>query len=240
MGYDYRDSHTSEHKPEKYDRAFQENPLKAVLWSLEKRFLKSILRRFFRGRRIEHLDFACGTGRILAFLEARVSVSVGVDLSSGMLDRARSKVRGADLFEADLTRDDVLGDRRFDLITAFRFFPNAQPELRSEVMRLLVHHLRPGGHIVFNNHKNDGSMRNRLLRVLGRRIPRGMTHGEVDELVGNAGLRTDVVYHAGLLVVPERLHLPRRPHIAIERVVSAIGPLQRLCQDLVYVCSRAG
>ena len=44
----------------------------------------------------------------------------------------------ATLVEGDLTREPLLGERRFDLVTAFRFFPNAEPALRRDVMAALV------------------------------------------------------------------------------------------------------
>ena len=80
-----------------------------------------------------HLDFACGTGRILEYFAGRVDSSTGVDVSDSMMEVAGRWPPKAELIEADLTQNDVLGDRRFNLITAFRFFPNAEPELRQAV-----------------------------------------------------------------------------------------------------------
>ena len=74
----------------------------------------------------------------MSYLEDRTKSAVGVDLSPSMLEVARKNKRSAEIIEADLTRSDVLGDRKFNLITAFRFFPNAEAELRSEAMQVLA------------------------------------------------------------------------------------------------------
>ena len=38
--------------------------------------------------RIDYLDFATGTGRILAFLEDKVDTATGIDISESMVERA--------------------------------------------------------------------------------------------------------------------------------------------------------
>src|SRR5690348_278614 len=130
----YTDSHKARGRD--YHDSFRPavSPYRAMHWRLEQRALDGILRDHVVGRNIAYLDFACGTGRILAHLYQRVAVATGVDVSSSMMEVARELAPGAELIEADLTQRDVLQDRRFDLITAFRFFPNAERELRQAVI----------------------------------------------------------------------------------------------------------
>ena len=240
MAKDYRDSHLAPDKGASYHSAFTDNPHRSLVWELEKKALDNIVKRFHADRPVEHLDFACGTGRILQHLAGRAKVSVGVDLSPSMLDVARTTVPSAELIEADITRSDVLGDRKFNLITAFRFFPNAQVELRMEAMHSLVRHLAAGGHIVFNNHMNRSSLLYRLARLLRRSTNEGMSGQEVNEIVAAAGLRIEKTYHIGLMPATEtHLLLPRLLLGMVERAAFRMPCMTGLSQDLVFVCGRA-
>lgn len=237
----YRESHTRPGYGNSYDKAFHENPHRSLVWELEKRALDDILRRFFGARPVRHLDFACGAGRILEHLDGRVESSVGVDISPAMLEAARAKGLKASLVQADLTRGYVLGGARFDLVTAFRFFPNAEEALRREAMAALARHLAPHGYLVFNNHENLSSLLSRLSRLAGRGGTRGMWQAEVDALVAGVGLQIVKVYHIGLMPATEkRLFMPRPLLRAIERGASACGGCRRLSQDLIFVCRHDG
>jgi SAM-dependent methyltransferase len=235
---DYRQSHLAQGKGESYDRAFRENPYRSVVWDLEKRALDAIVKRWFPARRVQHLDFACGTGRILAHLAGRVAVSVGVDVSPSMLQVARKAMPSAELIEADLTSQDVLAGRKFDLITAFRFFPNAQPELRREAMTQLAGHLAEDGRIVFNNHMNRSSALYRLARLRGQAGDVGMSRKEVDDLLASAGLRIEKAYHIGVLPATEEHPLLPRPLLGlVERAACRLPFLAGLSQDILFVCA---
>jgi SAM-dependent methyltransferase len=240
MYENYRESHKEPGRGSSYDRAFRENAHRAIIWELEKRAIDDAVRRFFADRPIRHLDFACGTARILCYLEDRAIQSTGVDVSPSMLEVARANARKAEILHADLTRQDVLGQRQFDLITAFRFFPNAEPALRRDAMAAIVKHLAPSGYVVFNNHMNQSSLLNRFGRLLCRGGTMGMAQAEVDELVATAGLKIEKVYPIGLLPATERhLFMPRQVLRAIERMASACGVFKGLSQDLIFVCGRA-
>ena len=62
---DYRNSHTAAGFGAGYDENYETLPGMVYMWKREQRVLKDILSRHFAGRQIVHLDFACGTGRIL-------------------------------------------------------------------------------------------------------------------------------------------------------------------------------
>ena len=131
----------------------------------------------------------------------------------------------------------------FDLITAFRFFPNAEPALRIAAMQQLAALLAPGGKLVFNNHQNDGSLTGHLRR-LRRRLGRApmmpwMREADVQALVQASGLRIAQRHHFG--VVPGTEHrtlLPAALQYGLERALARLPVLGRLATCQVYVCER--
>ena len=219
----------------------QVNPYRAMVWRLEQRALDAVRREYLTSGSVAHLDFACGTGRILEHFREHVASATGIDVSSSMMEVARRVAPHAELIEADLTQHDVLGDRSFDLVTAFRFFPNAESDLRQAVMSVLARHLSPTGVLVFNNHKNRNSLRRRLSRLRGRGGVAGtMTHEEVEALLPRAGLR--VVKVIPLAIVPlseKRVVLSVRVVEPFERMIGGRAALAGLAQDIIYVCRRA-
>jgi SAM-dependent methyltransferase len=217
------------------------NPYRAMAWRLEQRALDGILRDHLASRTFTHLDFACGTGRILEYFARHPASSTGVDVSSSMMDVAKAVAPEAELIEADLTEQDVLGERSFDLITAFRFFPNAEPDLRQSVFSVLARHLAPDGVLVFNNHKNGNSLRARISRLRRRGSARGtMTHAEVEALLPRAGLRIlKVIPVASLPLSDKHLFLPVGLVEPLERMLGGWLPLAGFAQDIIYVCTRA-
>ncbi len=236
---DYRLSHLVPGKGRSYHHQFSDQPYRSLVWEHERGVLDRILAGHERRNAFRHLDFACGTGRVLKYLANRVGVSVGVDLSPSMLEVARETVTGAEIIEADLTREDVLGDRVFDLITAFRFFPNAQVKLREKAMEVITRHFAPGGILVFNNHKNTASFRNRLARTGGRKGFKGMSPEETIRLISMNGLAVRDVFHFGVLPATEsRLLLPRKLLRRTEFFLSRLRFLTYLGQNLIYVCKK--
>jgi len=232
----YRQSHMA--KGACYHARFSQNPRRRLTWTIEQRILDTILDSLLARRKVNYLDFACGTGRILAHLEKRVASSTGVDRSSEMLKVAKTRVVNSRLCQADITRDSVFGSTQFDLISAFRFFPNAEPQLRQEAMQELVNRLRSDGLLVFNNHRSTNFSRNRLARFVTRGVKgnQGMSPQEVQELVERAGLEIVATYHTE--IVPEtetQLFHPRWLIEITERIGSRL-PLAWLAQNVIYVC----
>jgi len=231
----YRESHLN--KGCDYHNNFMSLPHRAMIWRLEQKILDRILREFFPEKPLEYLDFACGTGRILEYMVPHVQNAVGVDASQSMLKVARSNIPDATIIEADMTRDDVLANRKFNLITAFRFFPNAEAGLRSEAMQVLAKHLNDNGYLVFNNHKNTGSTRNRLARLFGRRGYKGMSIAEAKALVAENGLEILKTYHLCVFPASEKhMLLPRFFLRHIEGMLNRIPVLCNFGENLVFVC----
>lgn len=234
---DYRDSHRIPGKGQSYHAMFTENRYRRLIWELEKRILDRVLAEEFGDKAIDHLDFACGTGRVLGHIAARARLSVGVDVSPSMLAVARESAGRSEIYEADLTEDDILGTRRFDLITAFRFFPNAQASLRTEAIRVLVKHLAPDGRLVYNDHKNTASLKYRLARLRGRGGFDGMSLAEALGLAAENGL--EIVRSFAIGFTPdteEHMITPAFLLRIVETVLSRCRPLKSWGEDVIFVC----
>ena len=174
------------------------------------------------------------------YLKDRVTDPVGVDVSESMLAVARRDAPDARFVEADLTRDDPIVGSEFRMITAFRFFPNAEPPLRAGAIQAIIRHLHPDGIFVFNNHLNTTSLMRRIGRFLGRLKGRSMSHDEVVNMVEGAGLTIMRTYSLGLLPMNDRLMLrPVAAALAIENLMSRLFNFPTLAQDIVYVCRRS-
>ena len=240
----YRESHLQ--KGAKYHSSFTSRPHLAMTWKLEQRLLARIVNEHFPDGAPTHLDFACGTGRILGFLSPHTGSSTGVDVSASMLQVAHETLTDVEIIEADLTRDDRLGCRGFDLITAFRFFPNAEPDLRRDAFAAIARHLKPSGILVFNNHRNRNSLTRRLVVARGGKIRAagpdaewGMTRREAYELIHAGGMEIEREYGLSVLPLGDR-HMLRPIALteAVESLMTRSGLFAPLAQNLIYVCRR--
>jgi len=238
---DYRLSHQAPSKGKSYDKSFKKYPYRAFIWKCEQNILNRIIKQHYDNQKINCLDFACGTGRILAYLEDRVSTATGIDVATSMLNVAKQSVKRAKLIQADITRDDIMANCKYNLITAFRFFPNAQDSLRREAITILSSLLSPDGYLIFNSHKNSLSLLNRLVRVLRRGgYERGLTSYEAQNLAKKAGLKVVEVYHVGLLPITENHYILPTPVLRfIESIASACPFCRDLSQYLIFVCKKS-
>ena len=238
----YRESHKYEAKGAEYEAYYQNKAWQRFLWSREQEIILRILEKYFKERDIHLLDFACGTGRITEFMENRVKTSTGIDVSGSMLAIAREKLKLTEIIEADITAENVLKARKFNLITAFRFFLNAEPELRLEAMETLAELLDEDGYLVFNNHQNSGSPWIRLRYAHYRKKnPEGiynvMSIGQMKKLADGAGLEIVEIYPAGFFnppKIPVSFHLIR----AIDWAAGKFKFMNQLSENLIAVCRR--
>jgi len=238
----YKDSHKYAQKGAEYEAFYQMQPWEGFLWSREQKIILKILEKYFKGRDIHLLDFACGTGRITSFLEDRVTTSTGVDVSGSMLAVAKRKLKRTEIIKADITTEDVLQGRKFNLITAFRFFVNAEPALRCSAMQALAGLLSEDGYFVFNNHQSYGSPWIKLRWLRHRQVnPQGifnvMTIGQMRELVECVGLEIVELYPAGFFH-PPKIAIPRAVSSAAENICSRVKFLARFSESPVAVCCR--
>ena len=240
----YRESHAMPGKGEQYDAYYETDPWQAFVWRQEQACIDELLAEHLGDRDVRLLDFACGSGRITRFLETRVAHCVGVDVSDPMLEVARSKLERTELIKADLTRENPLQGRRFDLITAFRFFTNAEDALRRSVMEVLPRHLEDDGFLLFNNHHIPSSMFYRSSEIVARlrgskreSSVRTMTMDETLALVESVGLEPVATRHVGFLHLP-RIEFPEGLVESAERMARRIGWLRRRCENVLVLCSR--
>jgi len=131
-----------------------------------------ILRPLAAGREV--LEVGCGTGLIMKGLDAEAKRLVGVDISAGMLEEART--RGFDVMEGR-AEDLPFGDSTFDLVYSFKVL--AHVEDIGKALREMARVVRPGGHMVAEFY-NALSLRNLAKRIGGpRKISARRTEAEV-------------------------------------------------------------
>lgn len=238
----YRESHKYKEKGAEYEAYYQNKEWQRFLWSREQEILVKIIEKYFVSKQVNLLDFACGTGRIAEFLENRVKTSTSVDVSASMLAVAKEKLKRTEIIEADITAENILKPRKFNLITAFRFFLNAELELRSAAIKAIVELLDDDGYLVFNNHQNSGSPWIRLRYAHYRKKnPEGiynvMSIEQMTKLVEGAGLQIVEIYPVGFFHPPK---LPISFHLnhAIDWAAGKFKFLNQFSEDLIAVCQR--
>jgi ubiquinone/menaquinone biosynthesis C-methylase UbiE len=95
------------------------------------------------GRDKDVLECGCGTGLILERLTRFAKRAVGVDLSPGMLERARE--RGLEVHEGSIT-DLPFDDASFDVACSFKVLAHVQDVGRA--LREMARVTRPGGFVL--------------------------------------------------------------------------------------------
>jgi len=231
MARSYIESHKAPGKGESYDGYYASDLETQYLWRQEQRVLAAVLDQYYAKRPVHLLDFACGTGRIAGFLENRVASSWGVDVSDSMLSVARKKLAHTRLLQVNLIEECPFPKASFNLITAFRFFLNAEPELRKATVKALAPLLADDGFFVFNIHRNSHSLYywpTRFYRRLYHSQPEVTSSiGECSQLVREVGLTIVRVYPVGLLHLP-RFHFSERTRQWIDGVAMRRSVLGRL------------
>ena len=250
----FRNSHIGED----YDARIH-NKFEVSIFGLEKYFLGKIFSGI-QGKNKSYLDFACGTGRILAFVNECFTFSeyVGCDSSPAMIEVAKNKaVKGNVRFVVGDLSDNpnLLPQEHFDVVTAFRLIVNLESEFRTPLLKRLGYSIKPGGTLIINNHMNRYSFLGIaalfMHRVLGfplksdlrafeegrRRIINTMSEREARYVLKNAGFEivgivrfTFVPGHKNVILLPQRM-LAR-----LELLLSKIPLLNFFCKDQIYVC----
>jgi len=137
----------------------------------------------------------------------------------------------------DITQEQLLEDHQYSLITAFRFFPNAENELRHQAMNALTKRLKTNGYLVFNNHKHTGSTRNRLAKLLGRRNFKGMSMSEVKKLTQQFNLEIVKIYSFCIFPASEKhTLLPIFLLRPLEIFLKKFPFLTEYGENLIFVC----
>jgi ubiquinone/menaquinone biosynthesis C-methylase UbiE len=239
----YVDSHTKPGKGRNYDQFYQTDHWARYAWSREQRILPQIVEEFFPRRHVNLLDFACGTGRISSVLEDHVSTCTGVDVSEAMLEVAHQKLYKTELIKGNIIDDDVFPGRTFNMITAFRFFVNAEQGLREAAMRVLRRHLADDGILVFNDHQNHNAMFTRVVhtyaRARGLALTNTLTIEQCRRLVEPVGMEIIRVYPIGLFHLP-RIPLPHPLYRVFDIAAERVRGLARYSESPILVAAPRG
>ena len=245
MTTSYRQQFAEREKAGQYEAIYAEDSYSEVLWQMEKTQLAAFIKEFRRTHpRIDYLDFAAGTGRVISLLEDKVDSATGIEISEAMIDVAKKKLSKGRMICTDITAPDAEIEAKYDLITAFRFVLTAEPALRFAAMRALAARLKDNTScIVFNNHGNLWSHKLLLwpvhkLRRLGRRYQTEgnyMTNGQVKKLANQAGLQIDRVAGCGLLGAKATRLMSFKNTVRVETKLANWPLLPRFGVNQMYV-----
>ena len=233
----YRKSHIG--KGIDYDQLFVEDYRTLILSEIERKWLNSIVSQYYKHGLITHLDFACGTGRIIGYLQDQNIQSTGVDVSKTMLEVARQKCPNARFLEIDVTEGEIEQLKgKFDLITSFRFLTNAEPPLRYEALAATSLFLNDKGFMVVNNHFNSNSLLLKLVSLKRGVEPRGVAPKVLEVLFDLLGL--EVVRRIGIGILPlRRRHgFPKILQISMDRLIGQLPVFNGLALNHLYVLRR--
>jgi ubiquinone/menaquinone biosynthesis C-methylase UbiE len=235
---DYRTSHLKKGKD--YDNALSKGDFDTYMTQKERKILSSVIPTLFPGKIPRYLDFACGTGRITYLLENFVLESYGVDISEKMMEQAKRKCTRTNFVLKDITKDN-LELEPVHLVTAFRFFGNAQDELRKVVLRSLSKLLVNRGFLIINNHRNPYSLLKILEKLTGGKDPADLSYYKLKKYLACAGFKIVRIYGIGFWMINYRLN---KPHILDSKLVKVIEPLSLipgislLCPDTVIIAQK--
>jgi len=155
------------------------------------------------------LDVACGAGALVIQVAPRVERAVGVDISDGMLEIARSRLRAA---EEDQPLPNIeflqgpsdalpFADASFTAVvctTALHHFPDAQRSI-DEMARVL----EPGGRLVIGDMCRD-ALTTKIADPLFRRFEEGhvglQRKRDIEAMLTRAGLSLRSSRHVWLLL----------------------------------------
>ena len=245
MKTSYRQQFAERAKVGQYEALYTETSYSEALWQIEKARLAAFIEEFRQSHpRIDYMDFAAGTGRVISMLEDKVDSATGIEISEAMIDVAKKKLAKARMICTDITASDAEIEGRYDFITAFRFVLNAEPSLRLAALRALAARLKDKTScIVFNNHGNLWSHKLVLwpfhkLRRLDRRYRTEgnyMTNGQAKRLAKQAGLQIDRVVGCGLLGAKAMRLMSFRNAVRLETTLANWPLLPRLGVNQMYV-----
>jgi SAM-dependent methyltransferase len=234
---DYRTSHKDEGYGDEYNKTYETGYYAALWEGVEKPLLESVLRPL-SGNGRNCLDFACGTGRITRVNAMFFGRVVGVDVSETMLAAALVPPN-AHLKLIDLTAQPL--DELFDVVTAFRFFLNAEDSLRRDALKAIRRHLKPGGRLVCNIHMNATSPAGLACRALnllpGSERRNTMSIRSFRALLSETGFTAEQIIPHGFLPRPGG-RLPRLSAAMVEPVDAVARLLRapaRLAQNFIVV-----
>lgn len=248
--FDYRKVFQNDNVPA-YDKLTGAKHIQ-LIYELEKEILSEIFKNENSSEK-DIMDFACGSGRWTHFLEHYFKSSTGVDISEQMIETAKKKCRHSELIVTDITSDcfdERLHERKFDIITTFRFFKNAQPQLRLSALRALNGFLKNDGILIFDVHLNSWSVMGLLARLIsllrlqkifdiGELKVRTMSLGDVKRMFADNGF--EITDYWGMGVLPGRSNYILLPWTWLRRLEGWITRkkiLRKISYNLLIVAKK--
>lgn len=230
----------------KYDNKI-ENKFELFIWDLEKYFLTQAINdlKYSEQGSVTYLDFACGTGRLIAFFKNDLGFlnATGLDTSVEMIKKAKTKVAAEFLCGNINIEKNLLQGRKFDLVTVFRLFLNLEEENREKVLKELASYIKNGSYLILNNHMNRFSflgLQFWIRKMLGNNhVITTATQSEFVKMIKNSGFEVEKIYK--FTFFPGRnnfIFLPWNQLKKVEIMISKLPFLKNFCQSQIYVCKK--
>jgi SAM-dependent methyltransferase len=249
MTLSYSDRFRGKDAVESYEsREYGSGSYATAIWQLQRPVIERILTDFRRNRTepVRLLDFACGTGRVLACLEPLVDSAEGIDVSENMVAVARTRCVKARLRVGDILAGPEMLQKNYDVISCFRFLLNVEPDVRGRVLRRLREVLcAPDGRLLVNVHGNSRSLRHPAIVWRRWRERAGqsgvmlneMSAAETKNLLRENGFR--VVRQFGFGMLPPTLYRTplRRAATTVDRWLAGNHWWNDWSIDMLFVCS---
>ncbi len=237
----YRQSHASIDGSWYHESFDKHNHIK-LMWDIEKYILAIILDGYKKDP--SHMDFACGSGRIISYLKEKTKNPIGVDVSASMLKAAIDKNPELTFMQVDITQEEIFKGKKFDLITAFRFFPNAEPKLRKDALKEIFKLLKDDGILIFNNHRNSNLWRS--LKGFLNSKTFTLDNNTIENLLNEMGFH--VIRRFNVLVLPVQLLLSPDKKVwfplykillRIEKALVKQRAFLLFASNIIYVCKKS-
>ena len=230
----YKYSHSSKNCGQNYEFFYKKDNYDSRVWILEKETLEKIYSKYIKKTIINYLDFACGTGRILEIFERKAKNVYGVDVSKEMLKIARSKFTKTKFSNIDLTRNRNHFNFKFNVITAFRFFLNAEPSLKEEALLIINQILEDGGFLIFNIHANTYSS----IYFLNRKKTITLSLSEIKKLLKKFDFEIVKIFGIGYLPWEFSNVLSKKLWLLIERFFMNLKILNKFGTGLIILSKK--
>lgn len=210
----------------------------------QQRYLRRLVRRWFREWPPVQHDFACGTGRGIRLLHGVVRAAHGYDPSAAMLAKARELDTPASLHlvAPDGPLPEPAPSSGPVLVTVFRLLLNADPATRERAIafaaRLLPH--PAAGLLVLENHGNRSSLRHLRRRGrIGQPWFEELSHRQVRQLLTAYGF--ELVEWRGCALLPRTCY--RWPALrplarAVDGLAARLPFLSRWSINVLYTARR--
>ncbi len=198
-----------------------------------------LVSRFGRGKDV--LEVGCGTGLLLERFRSFARSAKGIDLSPGMLERARA--RGLDVVQGSAT-ELPFADGAFDVACSFKVLAHI-PDV-DRALAEMARVVRPGGVVIaeFYNPTSLRALAKRAFgpRAVGERLKEDAVFTRFDtpaEAIARAPRGTELLTTRGIRIVTPAAAAMRVPGVrsvlrAAERAL-ADGPLARFAGFFVVV-----